>query len=274
MEDAAPSPWQARRDSKGLVCSSTGRLSNASSSQMPACCAEGRARQVVTCPAAAAAAAANPAPPRPRAALQAPPHFLVARLLRDWLVGEPRWPLLVSDLRLVSRGWREAVADTLPVLAPSDSVARPAAAAAVVAAVASALPSLNLLQLSGVTQLGPVCAGCTALRALRLLDCHSPEQAEPAFPTTDELQQLSRLRQLRSLEIAAPGWQAKAQSLAPLAALSQLERLSIRCNAIISVSGAQLSSGRDQRACHCSIGRPTQSPAPPRPPSAPQAWLP
>lgn len=177
--------------------------------------------------AAAAAAAAHPSPPAP--ALQAPPHFLVACLLRGWLAEEPRWTLLAAGLRLVSRGWREAVAETLPLLVPSDGAARPAAAAAVVAAAAAKLPALRLLQLSGVTQLEAVCGGCTALRALRLLHCHClPGQAEPACPSPAGMRPLSLLRQLRSLEIVAPGWRMPAAALDPLQELRALQRLSVR----------------------------------------------
>ena len=53
-------------------------------------------------------------PPSP---WQAPPPWLAARLVAH-LLAEPRWQILIAELRLMSRGWRDAVADTLPALAP------------------------------------------------------------------------------------------------------------------------------------------------------------
>lgn len=78
---------------------------------------------------------------------QAPPPFLVARLIGEWLSDEPRWPLLVADLSLVGREWRAAVADTLLALAP-----RPHIPANEVAAAAARLPALRLLRISSPSE--------------------------------------------------------------------------------------------------------------------------
>jgi hypothetical protein len=49
---------------------------------------------------------------------QTPPAFLAARLVADILDSELGWGLHIAQLRLISRGWREAVDDALPALTP------------------------------------------------------------------------------------------------------------------------------------------------------------
>jgi len=75
----------------------------------------------------------------PASPWQAPPPWLAARLVAH-LLAEPRWQILIADLRLISRGWRDAVADTLPALAPRRYLPASEAAAA-----ASRFPGLRLL---------------------------------------------------------------------------------------------------------------------------------
>ena len=47
-----------------------------------------------------------------------PPDCVIVQLLRQALATQPRWPVVVGDLRLVCRGWRQAVDGHLPLLAP------------------------------------------------------------------------------------------------------------------------------------------------------------
>ncbi len=75
-------------------------------------------------------------PPSP---WQAPPPWLAARLVAH-LLAEARWPLLIAHLRLISHGWRDAVADTLPALALRRYLPASEAAAAAVR-----FPGLRLL---------------------------------------------------------------------------------------------------------------------------------
>ena len=49
---------------------------------------------------------------------QAPPAFLAARVVAEMLSTELRWGPHFAQLRLVSRGWREAADDALPALTP------------------------------------------------------------------------------------------------------------------------------------------------------------
>lgn len=80
----------------------------------------------------------EPEPPSP---WQAPPQFLAARVL-SLVVAEPRWALVVPSLRLISRGWRDAIGEALPALAPPRYLPADAAAAA-----AARFPGLRLLRL-------------------------------------------------------------------------------------------------------------------------------
>ncbi|PRW20854.1 F-box LRR-repeat 14 [Chlorella sorokiniana] len=139
----------------------------------------------------------------PPSAWQGPPPFLAAHLLAR-LLGEPRWPLIVSSLRLISRGWRDALGEALPALAPPRY--RPAEAAA---AAAACFPGLRLLQLDTpavdvagaearqaqqAAALAAICASCSGLRHLIIV-----------------------------------GWSLPAGGLQPLASLAHLSRLDL-CN--------------------------------------------
>lgn len=72
---------------------------------------------------------------------QALPPFLAARVL-SLVVAEPRWTLVIPDLRLISRGWCDAIGEALPVLAPPRYLPADAVAAA-----AARFPGLRLLRL-------------------------------------------------------------------------------------------------------------------------------
>lgn len=81
----------------------------------------------------------------------APPPWLAAQLLATLLRSEPRWPLIVAELRLVSRGFRDAVGEALPGLALPRYL--PASTAA---AVAACFPGLRVLCLDTP---GEACGG-------------------------------------------------------------------------------------------------------------------
>ena len=78
---------------------------------------------------------------------QAPTECLVAGLIEHTLSCELRWGLHIAELRLISRGWRDAVDVALPVLAP-----RPGLAASQAAHLARRFPGLRLLRLQSLSE--------------------------------------------------------------------------------------------------------------------------
>ena len=123
---------------------------------------------------------------------QAPPAFLAARVVAEMLDSELRWGPHFAQLRLVSRGWREAADDALPALTPP-----PYLGVDEVAPLARRFRGLRLLRLQALCELTTYSALCCIAQATfehlwlrysapRLLSDHSclthSTAAVPALP--------------------------------------------------------------------------------------------
>ena len=81
---------------------------------------------------------------------QAPPAFLAARVVAEMLDSELRWGPHFAQLRLVSRGWREAADDALPALTPRQYLPTDE-----VAPLARRFRGLRLLRLESLSESAP-----------------------------------------------------------------------------------------------------------------------
>lgn len=86
---------------------------------------------------------------------QAPPPFLLQRLLSGLLASELRWGLHVATWRLISCGWRAAVDETLQALAP-----RPAVPVDEAVAVAARFPALRILRVQSPSEQSRILVPC------------------------------------------------------------------------------------------------------------------
>ena len=168
---------------------------------------------------------AEASPPSP---WQAPPPWLAARLLAHLLTAELRWPVLVADLRCISRGWRAAVGEELPGLAVPPIIPADEAAA-----VAAHCPGLRVLQLN--------CPGEARLATPLPHACHESDVRPAAVPcclaaitgATVASRFAEQSAALAAICAACTGlrsliindWWLEAEGLHPLSKLGQLREL-------------------------------------------------